>query len=244
MAIKRSPAKKSSPAKSKPRSLPTPLSTPLPQVDWLVDVAVDKKGNFTYKANNGINGETLRPNLGDTVSWSVRVNGKRKPFQIEFPGFSPFGFLTRIIRSSSKATKPLTVTIPKHYQGNLVMNYRVTVPGAWSDDPDIVPPSSDGVANDMSPQVISLGTDDSGQLTLTPENATLNPGGIAWQWAGTPQDDFELTFETPPAGWPKNTITSVNGVLVLSITAPSANQGYKIVTVHSNLHADGVLTIA
>jgi hypothetical protein len=244
MAIKRSPAKKSSPTKVKPHSVSAPLSTPPPQVHWVVEVAVDKKGNFTYKANHDINGETLHPNLGDTVSWSVRVNGKRKPFQIEFPGFSPFGFLTRIIRSSSKPTKPLTVTIPKHYQGNLVMNYRVTVPGAFSDDPDIVPPSSDGVPFGTPPQVISLGTDDTGQLTLTPENGTLNPGGISWEWAGAPQDDFELTFETPPAGWPKNTITSVNGVLVLSITAPSANQGYKIVTVHSNLHADGVLTIS
>lgn len=239
MAIKRSPAKK-----TKKRSVaPPPPAPPPPPVAYVIEVAVDKKGNFTYTAN-GQPAETLSPNLGDTISWSVRVNGKRKPFQIEFPGFSPFGFLTRIVRSASKPTKPLTVTLPKHYQGNLVMNYRVTVPGAWSDDPDIVPPSSDGTPDQSPPQPIQLGTDDTGQLTLTPESATLNPGGIVWQWAGVAQDDFELTFETPPAGWPKNTLTSVNGVLVIGITAPSSNQGYKIVTVHSNLHVDGVLTIS
>jgi hypothetical protein len=241
MANKRSPAKKTKTRRvASPAPAPAP---PPPPVAYVVEVAVDKKGNFSYTAN-GKPAETLTPNLGDTVSWSVRVNGKRKPFQIEFPGFSPFGFLTRIVRSSSKPTKPLTVTLPKHYQGNLVMNYRVTVPGAWSDDPDIVPPSSDGIPIGTPPQVISLETDDAGQLTITPENATLNPRGISWQWAGAAQDDFELTFETPPAGWPKSTITSVNGVLVLGLTAPSANQGYKIVTVHSNLHADGVLTIS
>src|SRR5258705_2505380 len=180
MAIKRSPAKKSSPAKGKTRSISAPPPTPPPPVDWVVEVAVDKKGNFTYTANNGINGETLHPSLGDTISWSVRANGKRKPFQIEFPGFSPFGFLTRIIRSSSKPTKPLTVTLPKHYQGNLVMNYRVTVPGAWSDDPDIVPPSSDGVIGADTPtQMISLGADDAGELTLSPYNASLKAGAIA-----------------------------------------------------------------
>jgi hypothetical protein len=206
-------------------------------------VAVDKKGNFTYNAN-GLNAETLHPQLGDTISWSVRVNGKRKPFQIEFPGFSPFGYLTRVIRSASKPTKPLTVTLPKHYQGNLVMNYRVTVPGGWSDDPDVVPPSSDGVPVGTPPQPILLETDTNGQLTITPESAALNPGEIAWQWDGPAQDDFVLTFENPPAGWPKNPVTSVNGVLVLGITAPKANQGYNIVTLHSNLHADGVLTIA
>jgi len=240
MAIKRSPAKK-----SKTRSLPAPPPTPPPPVAYVIEVAVDKKGNFTYTAN-GKPAETLHPNLGDTISWSVRVNGKRKPFQIEFPGFSPFGFLTRIIRSASKPTKPQTVTLPKHYQGNLVMNYRVTVPGAWSDDPDIVQPSSDGFPDADQAHVVSLGTDDTGQLTLDPDNASFNRGQITWQWGLTgtqPQDDFTLTFETPPTGWPKNPTTSVNGVLVLGLLAPSANQGYTIVTVHSGLRADGVLTI-
>jgi hypothetical protein len=237
MATKRSPAKK-----SRIRSIPSPPPTQGPPTHWVVEVAVDKKGNFTYNAN-GQNAETLHPNPGDTISWSVRVNGKRKPFQIEFPGFSPFGYLTRLIRSSSKPTKPLMVTLPRHYQGNLVMNYRVTVPGAWSDDPDVVPPSSDGIPVGTPPQAILFGTDTSGQLTITPESAALNPGEIAWRWNGPAQDDFVLTFENPPAGWPKNPVPSVNGVLVLGITAPKADQGYKIVTVHSNLHADGVLTI-
>ena len=193
---------------------------------------------------NGHDARTLRPNLGDTISWSVRVDGKRRPFQIEFPGYGPFGYLTRAIRSVSKPTKPLAVTLPKKYGGNLVMKYRVTVPGSWSDDPDIVPPSSDGLITvARTPQVVSLDTDASGKLTLDKVNSNFSAGEVTWKWAGAPQDDFILTFDTPGAGWPKNPTTSVNGVIVLPLMTPGSNQAYKIVTVHSYLTAEGVLTI-
>ena len=231
--------------KRSPRPSKTPAKTPVPPpvLHYLIEVSVDKKGNFSYTAN-GKDARTLRPNLGDTISWSVRVNGKREPFQIEFPGYGPFGYLTREIRSASKPTKPLVVTLPKNYGGNLVMKYRVTVPGSWSDDPDIVPPSADGLHSlGRTPQVVALDTDASGQLTLNRANSSFAAGEVTWQWAGPPQDDFVLTFDTPGAGWPKNPTTSVNGVIVLPLMTPSSNQGYKIVTVHSSLQAHGVLTI-
>jgi hypothetical protein len=69
-------------------------------------------------------------------------------------------------------------------------------------------------------------------------------GTVTWQWSGTPQDDFNLTFDTPPPhGWPKGTTTSANGVLVLPFPYAGA-QGYTVTTVHSNLQKDGTLTIA
>lgn len=230
--------------KPSPARTPTPTPTPPPPVDYLIEVKVDKKGNFTYKSN-GQDAQRLRPNLGDRISWSVKVNGKRKPFQIEFPGFSPFGFLTRVIRSGSKPTKWLTVELPKKYKGNLVMDYRVTVPNAWSDDPDIIPPSSDGfiLTDGIVKNSILLVTDDSGDLSLDPTPASFPMGEVAWEWKGPAQDDFILTFDTPPSGWPKNPTPSVNGILVLPLMTASSNQGYKIDTVHSNLTTHGVLTV-
>jgi len=228
---------------SKSKSGTRKSTPPPPHVDYVVEVNVDKNGNFTY-TENGVDARTLRPSLGDTISWSVRVKGKRCPFQIEFPGFGPFGYMTRTIRSSSKPTKPLTVTVPKNYSGNLVMDYRVTVPGAWSDDPDVVPPSSDGVmTGKVTQNAITLDTDSLGNLTLTPDPASYAAGQVTWHWTGAPQDDFILTFKTPPAGWPQGPTSSVNGVIVLSLTNPSANQKYTIQTLHSNLSANGTLTI-
>jgi hypothetical protein len=236
--------KKPKSAKKPVKAEAAPAGTPAPAVNYVVEVAVDKKGNFTYTAF-GQDASTLTPNLGDTVSWSVRVNKKRVPFQVEFSEFGPFGYEHRVIRSAGKPSKPLKVKLPKRYDGNLVMGYRVTVPGAWSDDPDIVPPPSDGIDPRIPVErTIFLDTDENGTLTVDPEIQSLPPGQVAWAWRNNEtQDDFVLTFETPQPGWPKNPTPSQHGRIVVALMKPAKDQQYTIDTAHSALQARGTLTI-
>ncbi len=215
-------------------------------VHYVVSVDVNANGAFTYTDHNGADCRTLRPNLGDTISWFVSVEGEPCPFQIDFPGFGPFGYATRTIRSSWKPTEPLTVTMPKNYAGNLVMAYRVTVPGAWSDDPDVIPPASDGTMPyvETTEQAITLDIAGTGSLTVNPLSASYAEGQVTWKWLNTPQDDFTLTFTASPlpSGWPVGPTQSANAVLVLPLATPGTSP-YTIQTVHANQSGTGSLTI-
>ena len=223
----------------------TPTIT-TPPVNYVVYVNVDKNGAFTYTDHNGADARTLRPNMGDTISWFVSLEGEPCPFQIYFPGFGPFGYTTRTIRSSWKPTERHTVTMPKGYAGNLVMAYRVTVPGAWSDDPDVIPPASDGTMPDgtTTEQVITLDTS-TGSLKVNPPSPSFPEGEVTWEWLNTKMDDFALTFTAspPPSGWPTGPNQSVNAVLVLPLTTRGTSP-YTIQTVHTNQTGTGSLTIA
>src|SRR6266496_4046149 len=84
-----------------------------------IEINVDTFGNFTYKAN-GADASSIRPHNGDKISWSARLGGIPIPFQVEFTGYSPFGFKTKAIRGLFGATDYHTVAMPNSYHGNLV----------------------------------------------------------------------------------------------------------------------------
>ena len=209
-----------------------------------IEVDVDLYGNFRYSANGIPDASSIRPHNGDTISWSVKLGGIPVPFQVEFPGFGPFGMAGRVVRSMFQRTAPLTIAVPKYYHGNLVFKYTVTIANGWSDDPDVEPVPSDGVDKTAGTQVISLSIDNNtGALVLDNLDATFVKGEVTWKWATAPLDDFTLTFKTPPTGWPPQT-NSQSQRIALDLETRGLSQPYTIQTLHLGLSVDGKLTIS
>ena len=233
--------------KPAPAPVPAPAAPPRLKVKGarhVVKVAVDKKGNFTYTLGSGGDASSLiTRRQGDTVSWSVRYRGKRVPFQIEFAGTGPFGFADRVIRSSGKDSSPLTVNVPDSYEGNYVMEYRVTLENGWSDDPDVVPILSDGTNGLVAPTIVTIAEDGRGGLTLSPPAASASMGSpVLWKWAGTPKGEFTLTFDDPPPGWPVTTASSSQQI-ALTFPVAGKDEAYAIKLNNSTLFGTGKLTI-
>ncbi|HTX36843.1 MAG TPA: hypothetical protein VME43_17560 [Bryobacteraceae bacterium] len=206
-------------------------------VNYLVKVAVDNNGNFTYTANGISDASSLRPNNGDTISWSATLNHNPVAFQVAFAGFAPFQGGTGVVRATSQPTTPLTVNLPSFYNGNLVFKYTVTIANGWSDDPIVEPVPSDGIFTlGVNPQVITLSID-SDDLIVNPPDADFTAGEVTWQWApGSLTDDFTLTFDDPPDGWPLSA-TSENAILALNLQATGSSD-YTIQTLHFGLSND------
>jgi len=210
-------------------------------ITYHVEVNVDVNGNFKYSAYNTPDASSIRPHNGDKISWSVRLMGIPVPFQVEFPDFSPFDKGVRAVRSMFQPSDPLTVFVPPFYHGNLVFKYTVTIANAWSDDPDVEPVPSDGVAGTQDSQVLLLSIE-GGNLVLNNPNASFSRGEVAWKWAGQPLDDFSLTFEaTVPPGWPPHTNSQSRRIALDLETAGS--QYYNIQTLNLGLSVRGKLTL-
>jgi len=216
-------------------------------VAYHIKVNVETDGTFKYSAPGIPDASSIRPRNGDTISWSVSLRGVPGPFQVEFPGFSPFGTAKRVIRSMYQETDPLTVAVPSFYHGNLVFKYTVSIGNSWSDDPDVEPVVSDGLLNTIGAQVISLSIDGNGNLTLDQPNASFDKGEVLWRWSGDALDDFKLTFDSPvpqgPPAWPAVTASQARRI-DLVLTAPADEAGYTIETVNLGLAVDGELTIS
>jgi hypothetical protein len=214
-------------------------------VAYDIYVDVDRNGNFTYKAN-GKDASKLQPQLGDTISWSAKLRGKKTAFQVEFPSIAPFGVGSRVFRSAGKPTPPQTVALLPHYQGNLVFKYTVTVSNGWYDDPVIGPIPGDPLETGLlKAQIILLSADANGGLKITSPPMPLAKGLVSWQWA--PQsaytDDFVLTFNVPVVpGWPPVTNSQAQSI-VLNLQA-AGTDSYTINTVNTGLTAPSTLTIA
>jgi hypothetical protein len=209
---------------------------------YLIEVSVDIDGNFTY-LSNGQDALTLRPRVGDTISWSVKVLGVPVPFQVTFPDYGPFGIVQRVVRSMHGHSLPATVTVSPLYHGNLVFKYTVSVPNGWSDDPDVEPVISDGMDPNAQDQNVILLSIVDGNLLLNSDNASFPFGQITWKWDGTAQDDFTLTFhDAVPPNWP-TVATSQLQRIALYLDKPAAHDGYTIELVNFDLSADGNLTI-
>lgn len=211
-------------------------------VAYLIDVHVDLAGNFTYSAQGIPDATTIRPRNGDTLSWAVRHGGIPVPFQVEFPGVSPFDSGDQTLRSMFLPTEPQTVNIPSFYHGNRVFKYTVSIHNGWSDDPDVEPVPSDGIEADaLKVQTISLSIVND-NLVLTNPDASFVLGQVAWNWLGQALDDFTLTFDAPvPAGWPPETNSQMRKIL-LNLTTPGS-QTYTIQTTNFGLSVKGKLTL-
>jgi hypothetical protein len=214
-------------------------------VAYDIHVNVDRNGNFTYKAN-GKDASKLPLQLGDTISWSAKLRGRKTAFQVEFPAIAPFGVGGRVFRSAGKPTPPQTVVLLPHYQGNLIFKYTVTVSNSWYDDPVIGPVSGDPLEGQgVKAQTILLSADNNGVLTITSPPMPLAKGPVTWQW--DPQsaytDDFVLTFDKPVVtGWPPVTNSQAQ-TIVLNLQAVGTDR-YTINTVNTGLTAPSSLTIA
>jgi hypothetical protein len=213
--------------------------TPPPPVAYHIKVNVDLHGKFTYTASGIPDASTIRPRNNDTIVWSVTFGGFPISFQVEFPGYGPFGAINRVVRSVLGATPPQTVNVPSYYKGNMVFKYTVTIANGWSDDPDVEPVPANALNADATPQVISLSVDaNSGVLSVDKPNAQFTKGEVTWQWAGDKLDDFTLTFDPiVPPGWPPQT-ASQSGRLALDMETPGT-QTYTIQTLHLGLSSSG-----
>jgi hypothetical protein len=216
-------------------------------VAYNIDVNVDPiTGKFVYVLENtDIVARSIRPHNGDTVSWRVRLGGMPVAFQVEFGLFNPFGPGNGIIRSLFGRSQPVTVNLPKGYQGNLAFEYCVSIPTGWSDDPDVEPVPSDGIDPDQEvPHIISLSIVN-GALTLSNPAASFSPGLVEWRWADVAIDNFTLTFLAPlPSPWPTTTGPLRRIVLSLPVPTPPGAHKYRIDTQTSNQSVEGTLTIA
>jgi hypothetical protein len=212
-----------------------------PPSAYRIEVNVDVDGNFKYSADGIPDASSIRPHNGDTISWSAKLMGAPVPFQVEFPDFGPFDMGTRVVRSMFQPTAPLTVAVPSYYHGNLVFKYTVTIVNGWSDDPDVEPVPSDGVNRTKDTQVISLSIDGAGNLVLDNPDISFSRGEVAWKWAGSPLDDFSLTFDAPVPGWPLQA-NSQSQRIALDLETPGS-QHYTIQTLHLGLSVRGRLTI-
>jgi hypothetical protein len=211
-------------------------------IAYHIRVNAEADGSFKYSADGIPDASSLRPHIGDTIKWTATLMGFPTSFQVEFPGFGPFGGVNQVVRSMFQTTDPLTVTVPSYYHGNLVFKYTVTIANGWSDDPDVEPVPSDGVATDAITQVISLSIV-GGNLTLDNPNASFSEGEVAWKWAQTPLDDFSITFDAPvPAGWPPQTDSQAQRITLNLQTAGS--QFYTLQTLNLGLSVRGKLTIS
>lgn len=227
-------AKSKGKAKTGREQMPAPVS-------YLIHVHVDAHGKFTYTADGIPDASSLKPRNGDTISWSLRHMGVPVPFQVEFPGFGPFGVGTRVVRSTFLPTDPLTVTVPKYYHGNLVFKYTVTMFNGWSDDPDVEPVPAVLIDKDTQ-NIILLSVSAGGDLVLNSSEQPFDKGEVEWKWDGQPLDDFVLTFDEQVAGWPLQA-SSQSQRIVLDLESPGTAQDYTIQTVHLGLSADGTLSI-
>lgn len=197
-------------------------------VDHLIEVNADIHGNFEYLVNGAAGGASIRPHVGDTISWKATLMHLPISFQVEFSGFGPFGPGNQVVRSLFQKTKPLTVTVPKYYHGNLVFKYTVTLGNGWSDDPDIVPVPSQ-LLGDVA-QVISLSIDNNtGMLLVDPSDAQFVKGEVSWEWAGTPLDDFSVTFDKTVSGWPPAASSEAK-----KITLDLETAGYSTYTIQTS----------
>jgi hypothetical protein len=212
-------------------------------IAYVIDVSVGLDGTFRYSTPGFPDASSIRVCNGDTLSWSAKLGGAPVSFQVEFPGFNPVGVVGQVVRSIFPATKPLTVALPSIYHGNLVFPYTVTVANGWHDDPVVVPVPSDGFIQVDSERVISLSIDNTGNLVLDDPNASLSKGLVTWQWAGKALDDFSLTFQTPPAGWPSPT-SSQSQQIALDLEKTGYSP-YTIQTLNLGLATNGAtLTIS
>jgi hypothetical protein len=207
-----------------------------------IEVNVDFAGNFTYSASGIPDASSIKLSNGDTLDWSAKLMGVPVPFQVEFPGFGPFGPGKRVIRSMFGTTPPLTAALPSYYRGNLVFEYTVSIANGWSDDPDVetVPANPDNI---VTTQTVSM-TIYNGTLALDKQDTPgFIKGLVKWDWAGTPLDDFTLTFDALglPTGWPLST-NSQSEKLVLNLST-AGSQAYTIQTLNLGLSVRGTLTI-
>ncbi len=216
---------------------------------YLIKVAVDLYGNFTYTADGIPDASIIRPLIGDTISWAVTWNGIPVPFQVEFPGFGPFAGGVLVTRSTFLPTTPLTVFVDSHDPNlNFAFKYTVSTINGWSDDPIVVPVPSDGLnpLDNLKIQMITLSVQN-GNLTLTPEEASFDPGEVScWQWAaGQTKDDFTITFIDPPTGWPTSASSGGAKMITLNLQAAGDDVAYTLQTLHLGLsNDDGTVTIS
>jgi len=223
MATKRSKSKNAKPRRAR--------------VDYVITVNADGNGNFTYTAPGIPDASSIQPVTGDTISWVATWNRIPVPFQIGFPGASPFGPAIRVIRSLGGRTSPQTVSVPNYYQGNLVMKYTVTLPNAWSDDPDVEPvPSDRSLLSTAAAQVIGLSIDNTGTLVVASGMQPFSKGIVTWAWTNQNQaEDFVVTFTPAVTGWPQQASSQAQK-LALNLETAGSGQ-YMIQTVYSGLIA-------
>ncbi len=213
-------------------------------VSYLIEVNADILGNFTY-TTSGKGASHLQPNVGDTVSWIATLGGFPTAFQIEFASFGPFGGKSRVQRSPGLPTPPATVALPPNYAGNLIFEYTVTLENGWSDDPDVEPVPSVGTMGGkvISPQEVLLSLDQNGGLVIAPTPANFMAGVVHWRWDQNQPvtDDFTLTFQNPPNGWPKGPTQSQSEAIALNLPAGSAS--YTIQTDALGVSGSGQLNL-
>jgi hypothetical protein len=225
-------------AKKRTKKGKAPKHTP---TAYHIKVDVDAGGNFKYTADGIPDASSIRPRNGDTIVWSATFVGIPVPFQVDFPGFGPFGAVNQVVRSMFQTTKPLTVAVPSFYHGNLVFKYTVTIANGWSDDPDVEPVPADAFDADDT-QAISLSIVNQ-SLVLSNADASFSKGGVSWKWAPTPLDDFSITFDSPvPPGWPAETNSQAQRIALDLETAGS--QYYTLQTEQLGLSVRGKLTIS
>jgi hypothetical protein len=227
-------------AKKQTKKGKAPKPTP---TAYHIRVDVDAAGNFKYTADGIPDASSIRPHNGDTLVWSAKFMDIPVPFQVDFPGFGPFGGMNQVVRSMFQTTKPLTVKVPSFYHGNLVFKYTVTIANGWSDDPDVEPVPADGLdATDV--QVVSLSIDNAtGSLVLSNPNASFSKGGMSWKWTPPAYDDFSITFDPQvPPGWPAETTSQAQKIALDLETAGS--QTYTLQTLQLGLSAKGKLTVS
>jgi hypothetical protein len=229
-------AKKSSNAKRDP-------------VNYHVMISVDKYGEFTYKLHKGGDASTIRPFNLDTIQWSLRVKGRPQPFFIEFPDYGPFGIHHRVVRSFGGPTQKLTVNVSPFFRGNLAMKYNVVLTNGWSDDPDVVPIPSDGLAAQLTvinPPIL-LSVNATG-LVISPPPGAIQAGIVTWKWDDTVdesnRDDFDLEFKPAVPGWPATASSSGTQEIVINLPAATTrNNPYTITTENLGLKADSTLSV-
>ncbi len=217
-------------------------------VNYLVLINVDKYGKFTYNLPDGSDASTIRPTNLDTVQWSLKVKGRSQPFTIEFPDFGPFGIRNRVARSFGGPTAKLTVVVSQFYRGNLAMKYNVILTNGWTDDPDVVPIPSDGLAPQLAlinPPIL-LSVDASG-LVIAPPPIPIRAGIVTWKWDdGTDEsnrDDFDLKFDPMVPGWPVTAGSNGTQQILLNLPAAAGANPYTITTENLGLKAAGTLTV-
>lgn len=227
---------------------------------FVIQVSLAPDQTFSYTdLFTKLDASTLAVINGDQIAWVLDASIPERTLQIDFGAINPFHiFRTVTLRGNGQVIAP-SVQFPATYTGNRQLKYTVSLGNGLHDDPEVVPVPNNGgaihtiqIATDFRIEW----TDDSDEaILLNPDEVTKSAEGtqasVTWSWnvgANDPTPPFDLTFTSPPPGWPTSSIhsTDVDPVITLSLP-PGPTTKFTITTLTGDgskkISANGYLTI-
>ena len=213
--------------------------------NFLIQISLDSDLNFSYKdLYSQMDARSITVIKGDQIGWILEPSIPERMLQIDFGLINPFHIYRNVnLRGRGHVVAADPVNFPLGYPGNRQLKYTAWLGNGLHDDPDVVPVEHDatlteGLAVSSDFKISWTNTNPKYQaIAITPTDLSKSADGgktaVTWKWVvGTsePTPPFQLTFNSPPAGWPAETdSTDINPAITLLLT-PGPETVFKITT--------------